>query len=81
MATRCILNSAAEVGFATGVIVGGVFPVVGGIITAIDRIMVLIEKAMFNKALCAFIGERLDNARSTHRRKGPSALFKSVRRN
>lgn len=65
MTTRSAVINATEICVTTGVIVGGVIPVVSGAITAIDRITCLIQKAMFNKALCAFIGERLDNARLT----------------
>ncbi|RHZ86874.1 hypothetical protein Glove_43g68 [Diversispora epigaea] len=66
MTTKSILASSMEVIVTTGVMCSGVIPpIVTGVIAAIDRIMCLIQKAMFNKALCAFIGERLDNARST----------------
>ncbi|CAB4381897.1 unnamed protein product [Rhizophagus irregularis] len=65
MTTRSAVINATEICVTTGVIVGGVIPVVSGAIAAIDRITCLIQKAMFNKALCAFIGERLDNARLT----------------
>lgn len=65
MTTKSIVAGAVELSVTTGVIVGGVIPVVSGVNQAIDRITCLIQKAMFNKALCAFIGERLDHAKST----------------
>ncbi|GBB85994.1 hypothetical protein RclHR1_12430003 [Rhizophagus clarus] len=63
MAAKCIINGTIEVGITGGYAISGVFPVVSGITTAIDRIMGLIEKASSNKALCSFIGERLDHVR------------------
>ncbi|GBC06641.1 hypothetical protein RclHR1_00070008 [Rhizophagus clarus] len=65
MTTKNIVAGAVELSLTTGVIIGGVIPVVSGVNQAIDRITCLIQKATFNKALCAFIGERLDYAKLT----------------
>src|ERR1043165_9041484 len=62
MASRC--KEVYDVMVEAGITIGIAFPIASNIITSIDRIMFLIQKATSNKALCEFIGERLNYAKS-----------------
>jgi hypothetical protein len=47
-----------------GITISLAFPIANNVVLTIDRIMGLIQKAVSNKALCKFIGERLSYGQS-----------------
>ncbi|RIA87074.1 kinase-like domain-containing protein [Glomus cerebriforme] len=64
--SKCVenINTTAETALFVGLAVTSAIPITSGVVSSIDRIMCLIQKAHSNKALSNFISERLEYAKS-----------------